>query len=1185
MPRAKKVETSGAGPTVTKRGSSGKTGVEEVGMKMIVGKEMETKTVSKSEPKALIDYFVKQSEWYVSHGPNIFVVYQIGVFYEYYAKVISGLGSDLLASEVVYNPESSFATFLDLTDFKIMDKKIVLDGYAVMGAGFRDTQLENYISKLTDAGYTVVVYSQKETKKDGLQERFLDGVYSPGTYLPCVVADVGRGGVGGGKKSNHMMCIWAEILRFSSSSPSSGGRGGGIVGGHRSFIYKLHIGVSVMDIYSGASSLFEYEVVIERSKAFDLSLSLSEFGGSDIAGIGPEFVYTPALMDELERSIYTHQPTEIIMIGKGEILDAIDNYAGIQHVMKHRVLLEEGLVVGGGAVCVDASSTGSGSGVGMSNIEKAFRCTKQKYIHGILVSLYGEKVVNQCSEFDMYLYATRAFCYMINFIGEHRSELITKLVLPEFYNTSDRVVLANHTLKQLNILEVEDSKGMGVECRLQSVVGFLNRCRTAMGQRMIQTQITNPTFCEEWLEKEYAMTDMLLGVCCVGGLGGVGDWIEWLRMKLSGVKDLEKMCRQLLLSKLSPNHLHHLYLSLEIILNIETQIKDSGGFGKDWFAYFSDKMADGVGFGGVGDIGGDKLRELLKYIRFNVDLEACSGNSSLTSFDKPVVVDEEITYIINQIETGEAAFSKMAADLNGLLGQDWVRWKTTEKGTMSLEMTKIRGGILQAKISEALDGVDADTGAVLWLKGLTIKTERGENSVCISNPELVAFSYKNVSLHEQLSSCSSKLYLRFLSEFCMKWYEVIDWYAKYTGWLDVLVCKAFLAREYHYCRPICSSGLSSDDSHAKSGDSGSEISSMSCSHVNGCDGGGGYEVNCGRKGGEDDSYVVAKGLRHVLIEHLQQREIYVANDLSLGGGDFVSGDGENGKENAKGCLIYGTNAVGKTSLIRSLGIAIIMAQAGFYVPCSSFVYKPYTAIYSRILGNDNLFKGMSTFEVEMSELRVILREADSRSLILGDELCSGTEMESALSIFVASLEHLVRKGGSFLFATHFHEIAYYPEIESLIQKGGLTMKHLTVHFDAKSGKLIYDRRLKSGPGNALYGLEVCKSLYLPLDFVERAYEIRRIHGNSGLAGLRIDGENRSVISLENNPSVYNASKIRGICENCGLERSEEVHHKIPQKLADSRGFIVSSETGGVFHKNHAANLMNLCHKCHLKMHG
>ena len=1173
MPRAKKSESQG---TISKsKDDKSKTKVKvDIGdVDVKVNTEVETKSVSKSEPKALIDYFIKQSEWYVSHGPQIFVVYQIGVFYEYYAKVVSNLGSEILGSvmgsEMQYNPESSFSTFLDLTDFKIMDKKIVLDGYPVMGAGFRDTQLENYISKLTDAGYTVVVYSQKETKKDGLQERFLDGVYSPGTYLPCI-GDLGMGKNTGKsvKKSNHIMCIWAEILRS---------------GGHRnvlkkmSMVYKLHIGVSVMDIYSGTSSLFEYEVVIEKSKMFELSS-------------GPEYIYTPALMDELERSIYTHQPTELILIGKGEILDAIENYTGIKSTMNHRILLDN---------CGSGSGSGSGVAVdgtiGMSNIEKAFRCTKQKYIHGILVSLYGEKVANHCSEFDTYLYATRAFCYLINFIGEHRSELITKLMLPEFHNTSDRVILANHTLKQLNILEVEEAKGLGVEGRLQSVVGFLNRARTPMGQRMIQMQITNPTFCEEWLEKEYAMIDTLLGVsssCLISGNEKSNDWIDWLRSKLIGVKDLEKMNRQLLLAKLSPNHLYHLYLSLEIILNIETQMNESGKFTKEWFAYFSDKMDTNL----VVSIGNEKLRDLLKYIRFNVDLEACCGNSSFSSFDKPVVVDEEITYIMNQIETGEQAFSKMASNLNALLGQDWVRWKTTEKGTMSLELTKIRGGILQGKISEALDVGDSKSAGAgnAWLNGLTIKAERGENSVCISNPELVAYSYKNVSLHEQLSSCSSKLYLRFLNEFCSKWYDAMDWYAKYTGWLDVLVCKAFLAREYHYCRPVLSSDDSEDCQKKKSEQKTNEtdetdeidnneiedsmISTISCSPQNGCENenedDGGYE-NDFNKNGENSSFVNAKGLRHVLIEHIQQREIYVANDLALC----------NSNENAKGCLIYGTNAVGKTSLIRSLGIAIIMAQAGFYVPCSSFVYKPYTALYSRILGNDNLFKGMSTFEVEMSELRVILREANSRSLILGDELCSGTEMESALSIFVASLEHLERRGCSFLFATHFHEIAYYPEIESLIQKGGLMMKHLTVHFDAKSGKLIYDRRLKSGPGNALYGLEVCKSLYLPLDFVERAYEIRRIHGTSGLAGLRMDGETRSVISLENNPSVYNASKIRGICEKCGLEMGEEVHHKIPQKLADSRGFIVSSETGGVFHKNHPANLMSLCHKCHLKMHG
>ena len=131
--------------------------------------------------------------------------------------------------------------------------------------------------------------------------------------------------------------------------------------------------------------------------------------------------------------------------------------------------------------------------------------------------------------------------------------------------------------------------------------------------------------------------------------------------------------------------------------------------------------------------------------------------------------------------------------------------------------------------------------------------------------------------------------------------------------------------------------------------------------------------------------------------------MYVTNDVCVG-----NVKKEKDCVNTDGILLYGTNAVGKTSLIRALGISVIMAQSGLFVPCSSFKYKPYTAIFSRILGNDNIFKGLSTFAVEMSELRVIMKMADKNSLVLGDELCSGTEMESALSIFVAGLSKLHR---------------------------------------------------------------------------------------------------------------------------------------------------------------------------------
>jgi DNA mismatch repair protein MutS len=299
----------------------------------------------------------------------------------------------------------------------------------------------------------------------------------------------------------------------------------------------------------------------------------------------------------------------------------------------------------------------------------------------------------------------------------------------------------------------------------------------------------------------------------------------------------------------------------------------------------------------------------------------------------------------------------------------------------------------------------------------------------------------------------------------------------------------------------------------------------------------------------DKSFVKSEKLRHCLIEHIQQNEIYVPNDIHIGC------DGQDGM------LVYGTNAVGKTSLIRALGISVIMAQAGLYVPCSKYVYKPYTAIFSRILGNDNLFKGLSTFAVEMSELRIILKMADQNSLVLGDELCSGTETESALSIFVAGLQHLHRVETSFLFATHFHEIIGYDEIKELDR---LVLKHMSVIYDRQTDALIYDRRLCDGPGNRMYGLEVCKSLHLDDTFLEKAYQIRQKYFT------------RSELSFTSSP--YNKDKIRGICELCNEKLGEEIHHLDPQKNADVNGFI------GTFHKDHAANLMTVCSKCHDSIH-
>ena len=135
--------------------------------------------------------------------------------------------------------------------------------------------------------------------------------------------------------------------------------------------------------------------------------------------------------------------------------------------------------------------------------------------------------------------------------------------------------------------------------------------------------------------------------------------------------------------------------------------------------------------------------------------------------------------------------------------------------------------------------------------------------------------------------------------------------------------------------------------------------------------------------------------------------------------------------------------------------------------------------------------------------------------------------------------------------------------------------HYTFGAAATPGELdalVYNRTLRAGAGNRMYGLEVCKSLHLPAGFLDEAYAIRHKYFPESR------GELSHPVSLG-----YNAAKIRGLCELCNVEMSSETHHVIPQCQADEKGFV-RGENGSVFHKNHIANLLAVCEKCHLLQH-
>jgi DNA mismatch repair protein MutS len=282
-----------------------------------------------------------------------------------------------------------------------------------------------------------------------------------------------------------------------------------------------------------------------------------------------------------------------------------------------------------------------------------------------------------------------------------------------------------------------------------------------------------------------------------------------------------------------------------------------------------------------------------------------------------------------------------------------------------------------------------------------------------------------------------------------------------------------------------------------------------------------------------------KGLRHPLLELASTRAEYVKHSVSLGSSDEPSG-----------MLLYGVNASGKSSLMKALGISVLLAQAGSFVPADSFTLRPYDAAFSRIWSHDNVWAGLSSFAVEVGELRDILQLATERSLVLGDEVCSGTESISATALVASTLEHLDGLGAHFIFATHLHDLLKVP---GLLPRPGIGVWHLRVLQDA-SGKLIYDRTLQSGSGNSSYGLEVAKAMGLPLTLMQRAYEIRKT----------LEG---SVHLSEAPRSSWNTQIARERCEVCGSQtvNALEVHHITPR-----------SEGGS----NTLRNLVVLCERCH-----
>ncbi len=223
---------------------------------------------------------------------------------------------------------------------------------------------------------------------------------------------------------------------------------------------------------------------------------------------------------------------------------------------------------------------------------------------------------------------------------------------------------------------------------------------------------------------------------------------------------------------------------------------------------------------------------------------------------------------------------------------------------------------------------------------------------------------------------------------------------------------------------------------------------------------------------EGDKLYIRKG-KHPVIEQVLGKEPFVPNDTCLD------------TSNDQIAIITGPNMAGKSTYMRQVALIVLMAQIGSFVPAEEAEIGVVDRIFTRVGAQDNLFRGQSTFMVEMNETANILNNATGRSLILLDEIGRGTSTFDGLSIAWSVVEYLhnhVEKRAKTLFATHYHELT---ELAELLDR----VKNYNIQVREWNNEIIFLRKIVEGGTDKSYGIQVARLAGLPEGVLKRAREV------------------------------------------------------------------------------------------------
>ncbi|AEQ33365.1 putative DNA mismatch repair protein muts-like protein [Megavirus chiliensis] len=748
---------------------------------------------------------------------------------------------------------------------------------------------------------------------------------------------------------------------------------------------------------------------------------------------------------------------------------------------------------------------------------------------GTQLTLSKNKSAIEVLDLQRRSYATLSLMIMLKYIAEHNVLLLKNLSHPEIYLYDKHLILGNNAIEQLNIIDSNNLSSYNK--KIESVYDVINKTTTPMGKRFLKDSLLNPLSQDNkyLIIKRYDIIDHLLK----------NQLFKKIQSELKNIYDMERLHRRMAMGIIVPYEFYRLDTFYQATNKIIGLIKDNNN---------------------IKNILGDStIKDFLSYqIKYNqeYDLDKLHNYSNFIEIDSSFFkigvhpnidkIQEKITYVLSLIQSVNDYLTKLIGSKCKKMGnKDILTMESNDREGYFFTINKSNEKILKQEIEKCQNiKIELSIGNTLKLNKQDFvfkQLPKGRTKIFVT--PMVEHTINLSKYTTRLTKLTKKLFIESMVNYYSKNKIMMHKICKFIAEIDFLTSGAIVADQFYYCKPQI-------------------VSQEKCA-----------------------SYIKVKGIRHAIVERLCNETEYVPNDIELGNvpdNDHNSNISEDLnteipqlKTGKNGVVLFSLNWTGKSTLMKAIGISIILAQIGYYVPAQEFIYEPYMALYARITGNDNIFKGLSSFALEMTELDAILMRTECQgknTLVIGDEVCRGTEDISGRAIVASALVSLSECNSTFIFSSHLHDIQNLEEIQAL---KNLRFFHLRAEYDEENDCIIFDRKLMPGSGPSVYGLMVAKYLVKNVKFINRAEKIKK----------RLMNETK--IDIPTKTSNYNKKLLVKKCCICDYSPVKEYHKELEshhihfQQNCWENGKIKEKP---YLHKNRLYNLVVLCRKCHNKVH-